>query len=184
MQKSPEVRFYMLQSIDENHALQKFNIDSKAIIGLDPVKIPEYQNRPQIVTQNKDRMLTFAQFERWGESLDISLARVISENLRVMLPGTTIEMHLWNAAIPLRYQVIVDVVKLESRLDKDIFLAAQWSVIDAQNKKILLMKRSELRLPVTPRGYFGLAKTLSAVCVSLSSEIAEGIASLETKNIS
>lgn len=178
VQKSPESRFYMLQPIDKNQAGQKFDIDSEVIIGLEPVRIPEYQNRPQIVTQDKDRMLTFAQFDRWGEPLGAAFTRVISENLSVLLSGADIEMHTWNSAVPLKYQVIIDVVQLESQLDKDLFFVAQWSVIDTKNKKILIRKKSEFKRQIMPQNYAGLAKTLSEVCASLSGEISETLASL------
>lgn len=179
VQKSPEARFYLLHSLDENQSGQKFNIDYEAIIGLETVRIPEYLNRPQIVTQNKDQTVKFAQFDRWGEALDIALTRVISENLRILLSGANIEMHPWNPAIPLKYRVIIDVVQLNSQFGKDLFFSVQWSVIEVQNKKILIRKRSEFRQPIMPQTYSGLAKTLSSLCALLSAEIAEGIASLK-----
>jgi hypothetical protein len=44
----------------------------------------------------------------------------------------------------------------------------------------MIIKRSESRQPIIPQNYFGLAKTLSTACASLSSEIAEALATLET----
>jgi uncharacterized lipoprotein YmbA len=63
---SPTPRFYMLQAVNENQVSKKTNIASDVVIGVGPVKIPEYQDRPQIVTQDKEEMLKFAQFDRWG----------------------------------------------------------------------------------------------------------------------
>lgn len=175
---SPTPRFYMLKTAIDNQACQKFNITSNVIIGLGPVKIPEYQNRPQIVTQNKDRMLTFAEFDRWGEPLDLAVARIINENLIVMLPGVNLQSYPWNLVIPVRYQVIMDVTQLESELDKDLLFTAQWSILDLENKGIVFTKRSEFRQQIKPDNYSGLADTLSLACASLSSEIAEALASL------
>lgn len=173
---SPTPRFYTLNAMEKSRPEQKFNISSNVIIGVGPVKIPEYLNRPQIVTQNKDKMLTFAQFDRWGESLDLGLERLITENLTAMLSGATLKMFPWNLAIPVRYQVIIEVLQLESELDKDLFFVAQWSVIE--NEKMVLIKTSEFRRPIKPHNYSGLAKALSAVCASLSSEIAGTLAAL------
>ncbi len=57
---SPEPRFYTLQLLDENQSGKKFDIALGLIVGVGPVKIPEYLNRPQIATQDKNKMLKFA----------------------------------------------------------------------------------------------------------------------------
>jgi len=175
---SPNPKFYMLRAIDEGQVTQKFTVAANMIIGIGPVKIPEYLNRPQIVTRDKNNMLIFAQFDRWGESLDIGLGRLIRENLIVMLPGATLEMFPWGLDVPVKYQVFIDVVQLESELDKDMLFTVQWSIFDIDKKKMVIIKRSEFRPPVNPQNYSGLVKTLSAACVSLSSEIAEAVGSL------
>jgi uncharacterized protein len=177
---SPTPRFYMLQAVNEDQVSKKINIAPDVLIGIGPVRIPEYQDRPQIVTQGKENMLNFAQFDRWGESLDLGLARLIGEDLTAMLPGAKFTLYPWSSTIAVKYQVVVEIVQLDSKLDKDLFLVAQWQVIDAQTTKTLVIKRSEFRQPVLPQNYSGLAKTLSAACASLSSEIAEALANLET----
>jgi len=168
----------MLQAIHENQVSKKMNIASDMLIGVGPVKIPEYQDRPQIVTQGKEQ-LKFAQFDRWGESLDLGVERLIAEDLTVMLPGAKFILYPWNLTIAVKYQVVVEIVQLDSELDKDLFFVAQWLIIDAQNTKTIIIRRSEFREPIKPQNYSGLAKTLSTVCASLSSEIAEALATLE-----
>jgi uncharacterized lipoprotein YmbA len=177
---SPTPRFYVLQSVYEGQASKKINIASDVLIGIGPVKIPEYQDRPHMVTQGKDKMLTFAQFDRWGESLDLGVARLIGEDLAVMLPGAKFTVYPWDSFIPVKYQVVVEIVQLDSELDKDLFLVAQWLIIDARKTKTMIIKRSEFRQPIIPQNYSGLAKTLSAACASLSGEIAEALATIET----
>jgi hypothetical protein len=76
--------------------------------------------------------------------------------------------------------VVVEIIQLDSNLDEDLFFVAQWLVIDVQNAKTVIIKRSEFRQSIIPHNYSGLAKTLSMACASLSSEIAEALATLET----
>lgn len=176
---SPTPRFYVLEAIYENQVSKKINIAFDVFIGVGPVKIPEYQDRPQIVTRGREKMLNFAQFDRWGEPLDLGVARLIRENLMVMLPGAKISLYPWNPSVAVKYQVAVEIIQLDSELDKDLFLVSQWLVIDAQNAKTIIIKRSEFRQPIIPQNYSGLVKTLSTACASLSSEIAEALAELE-----
>ncbi|MDP2928279.1 MAG: PqiC family protein [Candidatus Omnitrophota bacterium] len=175
---SPVPKFYTLHSTGSPGENKLLDIAPKLIIGIGPVEIPEYQNRPQIVTRDKDGMLTFAQFERWGESLDSGLARLILENLTMMFPQAEFQIFPCNFSIPLDYQVIVNVVQLESQLDKDIFFAAQWTIIDSKTKEMLLTKRSGIRQAINPHTYSGLALALSRVCTLLSGEIAENLSKL------
>jgi len=176
---SPTPRFYALQTVYKNQVSEKINIASDVLIGIGPVKIPEYQNRPQIVTQGKEKMLEFAQFDRWGESLDLGMARLIREELTAMLPEAKFTLYPWNSSISVKYQVVVEIIQLDSDLDKELFLAAQWLVIDMPLRKTMIIKRSEFRQPIIPKNYSGLAKTLSMACASLSSDIAEALAALD-----
>lgn len=178
---SPNPRFYSLQPLNPGAAVEKFNVAADTIIAVGPVRIPDYLNRPQIVTKDKKGMLTFAQFDRWGDPLDVAFTRLINADLAVMLPAASMEVYPWNIAIPVKYQVLVDVIRLESELDGELFLAVQWSIVDAQDNKMLLTRRSEFNSPVKPHTYSALADTLSRVFVSLSTDIAKAINSIPEK---
>jgi hypothetical protein len=175
---SPVPKFYTLHSTAAPGENKKLDIAPKLIIGIGPVEVPEYQNRPQMVTQDKDGILTFAQFERWGESLDSGLRRLILENLTRIFPQAEFQMFPCNFSIPLDYQIIVNVVQLESQLDKDLFLAAQWTIINSKTKEMLLTQRFQIRQAINPHTYFGLAQALSRAGALLSNEIAENLSKL------
>jgi hypothetical protein len=133
-------------------------------------------DRPQIVTHNPDGTLSIAQFDRWGEGLDAALSRVLTENLSVLLPRANVEMLPGHAAGPLKYQVLVNVTRLECQLDGELVLAAQWSVINPAEEKGALMKKSLFRRAIVPHDYRALAGALGAVWESLSAEIAGELA--------
>jgi len=176
---SPTPRFYMLSSIHEAQVSKKINMTPGVIIGVGPVKIPEYLDRPQMVTRNKQGVLKFDEFDRWGESLDLGVARLVREDLAVMLPGSKLVLYPWDLGLTVKYQVTLEVVQLDSELDRDMRFVVQWTVIDVQNSKTVIIKRSEFHPPIIPQNYSGLAKTLSTACASSSSEIAEALATLK-----
>ena len=181
MSTSPTPRFYVLQAVDGNQVSKQMNIASGVLIGVGPLKIPEYQDRPQMVTLDKEKMIKFAQFDRWGESLGLGMGRLIREDLTAMLPAAQLTSYPWNPSLSVKYQVTIEIVQLDSELDKDLLLVVQWLIIDPKNAKTLMIKRSEFRQPIAPQNYAGLATTLSAACASLSSEIAASLATLETR---
>lgn len=172
---SPSPRLYMPHSLDQNQQAQKFNIPSDVIIGVGPVRIPEYLNRPQIITHDKDNLIDIAQFDRWAESVDLAILRLLNENLAVMLPGVSIVKFTWSIAVPVKYQVTADVIQVESKLEKDLRLVVRWSIVDLKSKMMVFSKRSEYIEPVEPHDYFGLNEALSKACVTMSSEIAREI---------
>jgi len=178
---SPTPRFYSLHSLSTDEATQTQSVPAGMSIDFGPVRIPEYQNRPQIVTKNKDTTLNFSEFNRWAEHLDLAFEYAIGEDLAAMLPGATVKIHPWYPADPAKYQITVDVVRLESELEKDLFFAAQWTVIDVKTKKPLLTRRSEFRQPISPHNYHGLVETLSTACVLLSADMAKEMTSLNAR---
>lgn len=178
---SPNPRFYMLRAVDQDSNYQKFDILAGTIIAVGPVKIPEYLNRPQMVTKDKKGMLNFAQFDRWGELLESGITRLMIEDFTLMLPGASLQMYPSNFAIPLNYQVSVDIVQMESELNKNLLLVAQWTVIDSKSMKMIFTKRSEFTVPITPHDYPGLTEALSTAGASLSAEIAQKLSELSPK---
>jgi len=179
---SLDPRFYMLKQLKQDEVAQKFDIPSGIITVIGPVGIPQYLDCPQMITQNGQGMINIAQFDRWGESLDVGIARLIIEDLNLMLPGGTFEMFPCNFAIPLNYQVIVGILQLEGNLKKDFLLVAQWSIIDANTRKMLFTKRSDLIEPINPGNYSGLADALSKAVAALSTEIAQNLSILANQS--
>ncbi|MBL7151884.1 MAG: membrane integrity-associated transporter subunit PqiC [Candidatus Omnitrophica bacterium] len=178
---TPNARFYMLKPLGEEEVTQKFDIPSGIIIVVGPVKIPQYLDRPQMVTRDEEGMMNIAQLERWGEPLDSGIARLIIEDLNLILPGANFEVFPCNFAIPLDYQVIAGVMQLDSNLQKDLVFVAQWSIIDADSRKMLFTKRSELVEPIDPHSYSGLADALSKAVASLSAEIGHNLSLLANR---
>jgi uncharacterized lipoprotein YmbA len=106
------------------------------------------------------------------------MARVIARNLSIVLPKINTEVFPWNSAIPVRYQVIMEVIQLDCRLYGEAVLCMQWSILDAREKKVLLSKRSEYRKTAGTGNYAGLAVAISAICESLSRDIAQTLREL------
>lgn len=178
---SPAPRFYTLNA-PGSEAIKQFDLASELIIGIGPVEIPEFQNRPQMVTKNKEGMLKFAQFERWGEALDAGLARTIVENLTLMLPQADFQILPCNFVIPLNYQVLLNFVQLDSQLDKEILLVVQWTIIDTKAKAMLITKRSQIHQPIQIHNYAGLARALSSATTILSEEIAQNLSNVSLQS--
>ncbi|MFA4992860.1 MAG: PqiC family protein [Candidatus Omnitrophota bacterium] len=176
--KSPSPRFYKLGSISQEQAGARFKATNDGIIGVGPVKIPEYLNRPQIVTVDNNNMVNFAQFDRWGEPLDFAIARILDENLSVIVDSKGIEMFPWSMFMPVRFQVVLDIVELDVNMSKDLVLTAQWSILDLKTKSPVFSKRSLLIEDVNPHNYSGVVAALNTVLSKISIEIGQELSRL------
>jgi uncharacterized lipoprotein YmbA len=179
---SPSPRLYMPHSLDKAQAVQKFDFPAGVIIGVGPVKIPEYLNRPQMITRQKDNLVSLAQFDRWAEPLDLAMLRLLTENLAIFLPEASIVKFNWNIYTPVKYQLTVDVIEMEANLDKDFLLLVRWSVFDLETKGIIMTKRAEIIQPVEPHNYFGFCEALSLSYITLSRQIVEELFKIAGKN--
>jgi len=179
LSKSPIPRFYALHTAHVEHAAPVVSSAFSEIVGVGPVKIPEYMQRPQIVTQDSGGMMQFAEFDRWGESPDAGIARLIGDELSRRLPAATCVLYPWNSALAVKYRVTLDVVGLACDLTGTMHLVTQWSIVDQHELTTLVMKRRELDEPLGSPDYQGYVSALSAASTTLGSEIAAAFETLE-----
>ena len=82
--RSSDTRFYLLgsQPVKTMTPAEKSRF-SRLSIGIGPVHIPSYLDRPQIVTRTDRHELIIHDFHQWAEPLEVNIARVVREGLAV-----------------------------------------------------------------------------------------------------
>ena len=68
--RSPQTKFYLLHSVDSPEATGVVKAKEGLRIGVGPVALSEYLDRPQIVTQTSKSELRVDQFKQWAETLE------------------------------------------------------------------------------------------------------------------
>jgi uncharacterized lipoprotein YmbA len=79
-------RLYSLESIEESDGAMPGSFH----IVLGPWQLPEYLNRPQIVTRTSSAELEAAGFHRWAEPIDDGFGRVLAMNLSTLLQSSSV----------------------------------------------------------------------------------------------
>jgi uncharacterized lipoprotein YmbA len=97
-------------------------------IGLGPVTLPGYLDRPQIVVRLSDDEIALAEADRWAEPLADNLVRTVEENLAKLLPGSSYVSHPWYAADAPEYAVQLDVRRFEADASGVVVLDATWQL--------------------------------------------------------
>jgi uncharacterized lipoprotein YmbA len=114
-------------------------------IGVGPVTLPKYLDRPQIITRMNGNALSQAQFDQWGGDLNDNITRVLASNLSELLKTDRVSLYPWKDRAPVDYEVTLDVTRFEQVGDGSVVLSVFWSVVDPKDGKVLLMRRSDYR---------------------------------------
>jgi uncharacterized lipoprotein YmbA len=176
---SKQARFYTLSPLSAPGDLPKrVPAEQGMAVAIGPVAIPDYLNRPQIVSRSGPRELKLAEFERWAGSLEEDISRVLVENLSVLLaPDNVTVLRMGGDAYPFpaEYRVIVEVLRFDGTIGESVFLAARWSVSREEGKEVLSVSESNVREPVEGPEYEVLVEAMSRALATLGREIAAAI---------
>ncbi len=72
-----ETVFYIMRA----RPVEKVAVAERTPINLMPITIPSYMNRNQIVSAGKGGMVSMSEFDRWAESAQSGLTRVLAEDI-------------------------------------------------------------------------------------------------------
>jgi uncharacterized lipoprotein YmbA len=173
---TPPSRFYILHSLAAPESSSQHETHTQAIaIGLGPVKVPDYMDRPQIVTRTSQNELKLADFDRWASLPREDVARVMGENLASLLNTDRIYYYPWMPNTPLDYSIAVEVIRFDGTPGGNVVLHAQWTIWEDGGKKILTTRSSAVEEQTGAESYEALVAAMSRAVAALSRDIAGAI---------
>lgn len=137
--------------------------------------MPEYLDRPQIITRGSGNRLILADFDRWAEPLSEGTARVLAADLSSLLPGFQVRHRGWLDKSRLDYAVGVEVTRFEGVPGGNVTLSATWSVIQKGETQGGPSHLSEFEVAAGGRTMDDLARAMSEGIGKLAQDIAEHI---------
>jgi hypothetical protein len=180
---TPATRFFVLSSITGTEKVKDLEGERCLAIGIGPVRIPEYLNRPEIVTGVTSNEVRMDEFAEWAEPLEDNIQRALAENLSSLLCIRAIDIFPHKGNIPLEYWIDVQVIEMDGIPGETALLDISWSIYGGtdERKSPLLTKRSRYIEPVKggEPGSFVLAQSRNLA--SFSREIADAVLALPCK---
>jgi len=177
--RSQPTRFYLLQPIASIPAEKTAAVKLDGMhIGVGPLTLPEYVDRPQIVTLVGPHELDLADFDQWSEPLRESVPRILGENLSALLSTQHIYLYPWIGSANIDYQIEVDVTRFDAAPGGDAALSARWTILAGNSKEILVRKNSAITQEAGGIGYEALVAAESQLLEKLSREITAAIKSI------
>jgi uncharacterized lipoprotein YmbA len=168
---SPPSRFYVLTPVTQSADKAATDLT----IGMGPVRLPAYLDRSQMVSHTGANQLKMDEFERWAGGLSPNINDVMAENLSRMLGTDQVVTHPWARAVPVQYQVMLDIRRFDVTPDNKVYLLAQWRLFTDGGKKLLQIKRAEFTQPISGSSYSARAAAQSDALAELGRQIADAI---------
>ncbi len=172
---SPPSSFYLLTPMKAAPAVP----DSGLIVGVGPVRLADYLDRPQIVSREVPNRLRVSEVHRWGGSLQDNLLLVLAQNLSLLLGGEQVLVYPWDDPLQPDYQVRMEVRRFDGGPDSEVELDARWSIEAADAAEASGKGRSLIREAVGGTEVTDLVAAQSRALERLSRDIAAEIQRLE-----
>jgi uncharacterized lipoprotein YmbA len=155
-------RFYVLSTIADKPTEAPANV----AVGVGPINLPQYLDRPQIVTRLSSNQLAVGDFDQWGGQLDDNVARTLAGNLSILLQTDRVQLFPWKDDDSLDYAVTVDVINFEQDVDGSSLLDVYWSLVESKTGRVKLRRHATYResggAPITDTQAHGQTAILSA----------------------
>jgi uncharacterized protein len=174
---SKPVQFYMLNA--DSGILGTTRIPAAAqgpVIGLGPIRIPEYLNRPQMIVAITENQYRLSEDHRWAERLDQNISLALFKTLPYQLGTDRIVRYPWSQRQVIDYQVGIDILEFNVDESGQSRLIAQWFV--KRKDKSVIDKRSVYQFPASATDHEVMVKAQSQCLTKLGQEISENLRQL------
>ncbi|NOX24979.1 MAG: membrane integrity-associated transporter subunit PqiC [Deltaproteobacteria bacterium] len=176
---TPPADFYLLTPLARLKAPVAAPGERSALsLGIGPINVPKYLDRPQIVTRANRNTLRLAEFNRWAEQLKNNITQVMAENLSILLATNQVETFPWQRQRPIDYQVVMNIMQFERDPAGNARLLVRWRLMNGEGKQVLKGRKSLITVKPKGRDYDSLVAALSKTLAAISREIAGAIKSM------
>ncbi|MBW2563628.1 MAG: membrane integrity-associated transporter subunit PqiC [Deltaproteobacteria bacterium] len=178
---TPPVEFYTLASLP---GMEMESHEQSAVrditIGIGPVQLPQFLNRPQIVIRSGPNKLTVSEFHRWGGYFDQDFLRVLAQDISILMPTNRVVEFPWQDRANPDYRIEFNVQQFDGQPGNSVLLNATWTIKGQKGMEALYARRSIIKQPVSGNDYEALVAAHSQALATLSREIAAAIKNIST----
>ena len=172
---SPPVNLYTLSAVGLPSTDIRVPPSTPAVVAVGPVTLPDYIDRPQIVTRKSAYQLELAAYDQWAAPLYDMLPRVLVEDVGLRLPSDRVVAFPQIGDASFDYRIAVDVSRFDVDATGEATLAARWQLYARSTAQALLVADETLQRRIEGQGYDAYAAALSGVLADLGDRIAREV---------
>lgn len=171
----PPTQFYVLTTtapLPDNPGPRRL------VIGLGPIDLPPYLDRPEIVIRTGSNKLVFDEFSRWAEPLKDNFIAAIGGDLDKRLALERVVRFPWYSGTKMDFVVVVSVLRFEPQAEgREVVLEARWGIGDPE--RTVASRYSRYVRPIDSLA--DAAQGMSSLVGDLSGDIAGAIQAVEAQ---
>jgi uncharacterized lipoprotein YmbA len=176
---SPVVKYYVLNPLPD----ADMETGSKPLsVEISTIHLPQYLDRPHLVTRSSNNRLKILQSHQWGGNLRKDMVRTLAVNLSQLLdtPNVTIAPH--RSSSQGDYRVSIEILKFEKDTDGRVKLSAQWQITSGIERTLLTTQMTTLSSdhPATEDNYEEVVAMMSNEYGELARVIASTIQQIDS----
>ena len=142
---TPDTRFYLLNPLDAESTLGAGSGKKGSLsVEVASLRLPQYLERPQIVTRSSNNRLKLAEFHQWGGNLRKNMMRVLAKNFSQLLATPHIAISPHRPPAPPNFRIELEVMQFERGPNRKVRLSAQWRLTQGKGQKPLVTRIIEL----------------------------------------
>ncbi len=168
--KTPPSHFYVLSASEDRGAARV-----PVAIGVGPVQLPGYTDRPQIAVRTGPNAITFDETNRWATPLQQAVTGALMIDVGRRLGTDRITAFPFALGLPRDYDVSVDFLHFEPDSSGAVLVEALWRIQKPATGEELAVRRSRLDRSAAPGDFAAASAALSDALGELAGEIATAV---------
>jgi uncharacterized lipoprotein YmbA len=170
---TPPSKFYILSSVATDTTAQPALLETA--IGVGPVELPKYLDRPQIAVRSGANELFYNETHRWAEVLQDNVTSVLAQNLALLVPTDKVSVFPWGRSTAIDYQVVAEISRFDADASGIVVLSAYWKLYREESREVIAQKKTVITEPAGDASYANIVAAQSRALAALSREITAAI---------
>ena len=172
---TPAARYYALSAVTPSASAQPRDVS----VALGPIDLPQYLERPQIVTRTGDNRLNVDEFNRWGGALEEEVSKVLARYLGGRLGTQRVYGYPSRIAVDTDYRIAIEIRTFDGALGGDVDLEVAWSLFNDRNGAVLQTGQSSYHGNANGADYAAYAAALSGLLSQFGNDLAAAVGAVE-----
>ncbi len=139
-------RYYLLTPTPYDSPLVSSG-DVPLSVEIAALHLPQYLEKPHIVTRTSQNRLAMAEYHQWGGNLRKNMIRVLSQNLSRLLSTSHVAMAPFRPPSPSDVRIEIEIMRFEADEQGRAWLIVHWRLSRGSDGRILATEVSELKGP-------------------------------------
>lgn len=166
-------KYYTLRA-----AAEPRSTSTRLAVGLGPVRLPGYLDRPEMATRVSTGEIKFSHSDRWAEPIGAGVLRVLTLDLATTLGTENVVAFPWPVASRIDWTVTVDIDVFERDTAGTFTVEARWRIRHGQTRELVRAGVRVLHEDPPSSGAEGTVEAANRALATLAQAIATDLEAL------